>query len=1004
MNLDNYFAKFLHQGRDRRHLGAVNPVQVNPSAPTAAVTPTASAPPLVAGQSSPDEAAQRYSITQTGGAVAITSPTMKRPRDFSSGSSATVAVGSLAGHEEEEKAEGEELVVPSPTTRRLQTRRTPNVEVVNDDDDDELALLLGSQKAKQVREDDLMLDIIAQQASSSSSSRPSNGASGAGRDEQGGTACAVSSLPWSKLSNRNLDAISQAFHRQFEYELYKDETMRDCFDPFFKDRALERIGSGVDLYPTLLPAPPITQASIAASPGCELRDYQLQGVQFLLDRFHRGTSSILADDMGLGKTAQASAFLHVLKQLHGINGPHLVVAPLSTLTSWTRELARWAPQLRVVKYHGERRARQHIRSGRHNREAVYVTTPALVNQDKGFFRKKSWVVVVVDEAHVLKAHDTAITSVSRKLTASCRIAVTGTPIHNNVREVWSLMGFLYPWLICGYDAQDEDPVREAEACARVLQYIMLRRTKEEMELGIPPRIDEPVTMLQPTYVQSELLSLLTAQALESGHSHQQLRVSLSHQRAVCNHPCTLRLLAWEGRAANGRMPIEEKLKAAGVPMDAAHIIEPSAKMRFLDVQLPRWKAEGHRCLIFSNFTSTLDLLEALCHLRGFSYERLDGSCNRVERELSILRYNSAKSSTFLFLVTTTAGGVGVTLTGADTVVLFDAHFNPQLDRQAADRAHRIGQTRTVHVHRLCLRGTVEEHIRETAHRKASLGDFIVAGGQQGRCRAGSGEGGEVDGHMTSDDIRQMLQSLALRHHVVAPLTATASAAVVEDDDAPTGKAPGCMSEDDVMVQDLLLVEEEGLQGSAQYVTSGSSRKGIGLLQHFKQTSHCFVCGNIMHAMEPLYHCLVCPKAYHAACIGEKKPVPGVSLKKQWTCPRHQCCSCGKTQAADGAIFMCDGCPRSYCFDCLDPRYLELDSCGTKLLHVRATYADMDVEEMEEKRTCYYISCLHCSGVVSSSSDSEGENETEDEVEVVSSDDGEASSNEDDLRDNGDRTS
>jgi len=623
MNLDNYFAKFLHQGRgDRRPPGLVTPAHANPAPHSAVVTPTVTTPSHVVGQTSPDEAAQRYSTTRTAaeaaddrqlqvlgmveerqaedGAEIIPSPTMKRPRDF--GSNASTTISSL--HRQEGETEVVELGTSSSAARRPQTRRASEAETVegdDDDDDDELALLLGSQKARQVREDDLMLDMLAQQTSSSL--RASDAVQTARKGEQAGTACAVSSLPWFKVSNRNLDDISQAFRKQFEYELHENEVMRACFEPFFKDRALERIESGVDVYPTLLPAPSIKQADVAATPGCALRDYQLQGVQFLLDRFHRGTSSILADDMGLGKTAQASAFLHVLKQLHDINGPHLIVAPLSTLTSWTRELARWAPELRVVKYHGERRARQHARSGRHNRQAVYVTTPALVNQDKGFFRKKSWVVVVVDEAHVLKTHDTAITSLSRKLSASYRIAVTGTPVHNTVREVWSLMGFLYPWLICGYEAQSGDPVREAEACARVLRHIMLRRTKEEMELGIPPRVDEPVTMLQPTYVQSELLSLLTAQALASSSSNQQLRASLSHQRAVCNHPCTLRLLAWEGRMANGRLPIADKLKAAGVPMDAAHIIGPSAKMLYLDAELPRWKAEGHRCLIFSNFTS-----------------------------------------------------------------------------------------------------------------------------------------------------------------------------------------------------------------------------------------------------------------------------------------------------------------------------------------------------------------------------------------------------------------
>uniref|UniRef100_A0A0A9WKK3 Putative global transcription activator SNF2L1 n=1 Tax=Lygus hesperus TaxID=30085 RepID=A0A0A9WKK3_LYGHE len=137
-------------------------------------------------------------------------------------------------------------------------------------------------------------------------------------------------------------------------------------------------------------------------------------------------------------------------------------------------------------------------------------------------------------------------------------------------------------------------------------------------------------------------------------------------------------------------------------------------MIYIDKLLTELKSGGHRVLIFSNFTTSLDFIEALCILRQHSYERLDGNCNRVERELAILRFNNHNSQCFVFLVTTTAGGVGITLTGADTVILFDAHYNPQLDRQAADRAHRIGQTRPVRVYRLCLQHTIEESIRMIA--------------------------------------------------------------------------------------------------------------------------------------------------------------------------------------------------------------------------------------------------------------------------------------------------
>ncbi|KPI89991.1 putative helicase-like protein [Leptomonas seymouri] len=989
MNLDNYFARFLQKNNwaSVRHNEGAAPLQSFPVIPARSLAAAKT-------EDGADSNAHAYSDGEgrsdrtSGEASAVPTP----PKAFldGAGSSAVPAphtTNRTAAAPEASKRpreEDEAVAIFSPTTaRRVLARRG-----FSDEDEDELALLLGSQEARQVKKVDAMLEEVArvQQQAASASSYASSPVCAKENAFAASTACAVGSLAWHKASVRALETSARYFQRQFEFALHSSEELYSAFEPFFKDRALARIAQDEELRPVFHPAPTVGNDSVGALPGCVLRSYQVEGVQFLLTNFHRGMSCILADDMGLGKTAQISAFLHTLRQLHRIDGPHLIVAPLSTLTSWTRELARWAPQLRVVKYHGERQARMQARSGHHNRHAVFVTTPALIHHDKGFFRKRSWVTVIVDEAHVLKAHDTAITSVSRKLTACYRVAVTGTPVHNNVQEVWSLMSFLYPWLMAGYDPSVRDPVRQAEECAEVLQFIMLRRTKADMELGIPPRIDEPVTKLAPTYVQQHLLSQLTKHALQYSNTGHQLHGHLSHQRAVCNHPLTLRLLADEGRAAGTQDSVEDRMKAAGIPMDPAHIIHPSAKMRYLSTLLPKLKAEGHRCLIFSNFTATLDLLEAMCRLCNYSYERLDGSCNRVERELSMLRFNHPTSSCFLFLVTTTAGGVGVTLTGADTVVLFDAHFNPQLDRQAADRAHRIGQTRTVHVYRLCLEGTVEEHIRDIAARKASLGDFIVENGKGGQRRNGGGGGRPEDGagavRVTADDIREMFRRLEeQKAQSTAGEAVSAFSAVLHADH--DGHA-----EDKAMIADLLRVEERGLPGSAAAATARRGGGGGTLSSPPRHTHVCFCCGDIMRPMEPLYHCMVCPKAYHATCIGERRPKPGETLKRQWTCPRHVCSLCSKPQAADGAIFMCDGCPRSYCFDCLDPRYLEMDPTGARLLHIRSTYADMAKEDMEPKRSCYYITCLRCCGVVSSSSSS---STGDDEEEAGESDSGELDS-------------
>ncbi|ESL12216.1 helicase-like protein [Trypanosoma rangeli SC58] len=764
-------------------------------------------------------------------------------------------------------------------------------------------------------------------------------------------------------SNEALAAIAERFEVQFRWELRRNVELVQVFEPFFSDKALRRIEAETR-GAQFLPAPVATPENTGVANGYTLRSYQVEGVQFLLNNFHRGMPCILADDMGLGKTAQISAFLHMLQVHHNIDGPHLVVSPLSTLTAWTKELARWAPTLRVVKYHGERKGRASLRTTRGYRHCVFVTTPAVLNQDRGFFRKRAWVVAVVDEAHVLKRRNTIISYVARKLTACFRLAVTGTPVHNNVGEVWSLMNFLYPAYCTSYDgsvSEDDDPVTAAEDCAKALQCVMLRRTKGSIELGIPPRVDEPTRMLDPTWIQQQLLSHMTEQVLNGEEANEtRLQVHFTHQRIVCCHPLALRLLALEGRAS-GQAGWEERLAAAGIVLNEASIVAVSAKMMELDRMLRECKANGHRCLIFSNFTSILDLLQAFCVLRGYSFERLDGTTSRVERELSMIRFNAPGSSCFVFLLTTTAGGVGVTLTGADTVILFDAHYNPQIDRQAADRAHRIGQTRVVRVHRLCLKNTIEERILDVALRKASLGDFIVDG-------AGC-KGNDAAGLALSTQRIRMLLSGANQFAVSSREPASYTHMVDSDDRT---------SVEEAMVAELLRVEGEGLPGTRVAKTEiRNGRTVVGV------THNCFLCGEIMRPLEPLYHCSVCPKAYHAECVGEPRPKAGVAGPRRWTCPRHSCVLCGKGQGVDGAVFMCTECSASFCFDCLDPRYFDLDESGAQFVHIRREYPGMAAEGIEPQRSIYYITCLRCCGVLSSSSSSSS---SETDSDAVSDDD------------------
>lgn len=873
----------------------------------------------------------------------------------------------------------------------------------------------------------------------------------------------------------------------------------------------------------------ITTVHTGTGNSFTLRPYQIDGVHYLLNHFHWGLSCVLSDDMGLGKTAQVASFLHVLWVMHHVPGPHLIVCPMSTITNWVRELNRWAPELKVMKYHGNRKDRNHQKfcseesgniSHNHHHFSIVVTTPAILNQDKGFFLRRPWVVVAVDEAHVLKNSNTRITSLCRKLTACFRLAVTGTPIQNNIQEVFSILGFLFPSItVMEGNFDDDDPATAVTACAKILSHLMLRRTKNQLLLGLPPRIDHPVTMLEPTFVQQELLRWMSSGALEEDRDAL-LQGHLTHQRMVCSHPLSLKItarstsgdstpyhadpfphstsgassgenretsLTEDGRGKNAFLKASSsillRLKLAGIPLCEETIIHCSAKMRYLDRELPRLQKEGHRCLIFSNFASVLDLLEGFCVLRGYSYERLDGTCSRVERELSLLRFNNASSSCFLFLITTSAGGVGLTLTGADTVFLFDANFNPQLDRQAADRAHRIGQTRDVHVYRLCLANTLEEYIREVSEYKASLGDMIVvhaSGGGTTIGHAGDTEGADgstptstagatsidaksgttpltspsisnsasfsssrnVNFNFSGQEIRKFLekhQQLSRRrfeesagcpglfsprdapHNGPSAVEHTATLAGVinmnEDEtplitttttnstfssnppsNLPTEDSSGSHTSEGVaekkLVEELLSLERGNDREMLPY---GSSRRqtddtgvGGGGLAAPMQTHICFVCGERMHKMEPLYHCSTCPKAYHAECVGEPKPKPGYGVaQRHWTCPRHRCFTCDKVAvSSDGAIFMCYGCPRAYCFDCLPSFFLELEDKGEELRYVHRTYEGMEKEGVRVRKSCYYLECLHCAGVECDSSSSSASSTDSSELDEEEEGDGE----------------
>lgn len=880
-------------------------------------------------------------------------------------------------------------------------------------------------------------------------------------------------LHWHSPNSGQRRLIMELFQQQFGTVLNNTEELREAFAPFARPKALAKILSGSPAHKkggyVLDEAPLLTpDVDTGSLPGFQLRSYQITGVQFLLNCFHRGMSAILGDDMGLGKTAQVCTLLSLLHKVHNIPGPHLLIVPLSTISAWMRELGRWAPSLHVVKCQGDVKTRQSIITDRHNRFSVFITTSQTFVSDRAFYKKRVWVCAVVDEAHILKGETTIIAQQVRKIDACCRIAVTGTPVHNRVSEVWSLLGFLYPFLDVAASSPDALDHPEAD-CARLLQFVMLRRTKGSLEeLGIPPKVELPVTMVKATRMQRALFDLVASKALllaamndeaedqeplaedntdddgdgpkpkhrrrrdptvtalrkqrveERKRDYRQqsraLYVFFTRQRHICNHPLALQLLLQRRRKGRGNgggaedaatltadakkamgesyssqrygaSDAAQRVLACGIPIDDAHIVQPSAKMRELDVMLTSLHAEGHRVLIFSNFTTTLDLIEGMCLLRGYHYDRLDGSTTRVERELSMIKYNHVDSKVFVFLLTTPAGGVGITLTGADTVILFDSHYNPQIDRQAMDRAHRIGQTRTVRVYRMCVQGSMEEHIQRIAQHKARLGDAIVETailGGGGAKHARSGAATEKTA-FSVEQLRKMFQETSAASAADAAIDVN----VADDEVVAMSQSDGSSGDSGAIHQKLLdeiiqlaeaMSNGQDDDGDEEYaadevmrylglgnVAMGKSNvSGVGAaLPH---THVCFDCGERMRPMEPLYHCSMCTKAYHPDCIPDSHPRPGAAGKpvKNWSCPRHWCAACEKPQGADGALFACTLCSIAYCVDCMDSsRYFTLAADGVTFSNISHTYFDMEKEGMPVKKSLYYVTCMKCAGVESS---------------------------------------
>jgi superfamily II DNA or RNA helicase len=457
-----------------------------------------------------------------------------------------------------------------------------------------------------------------------------------------------------------------------------------------------------------LPEVPLPEGVIAS-----LRPYQQQGLNWLQFLRRAGLNGVLADDMGLGKTLQTLAHIQVEKDAGRLNRPALIIAPVSLMGNWQREAQRFCPGLRTLVLHGQDR---HDAAGTTHDHDVVIAPYSLLQRDREGWLQAPWHLVVLDEAQNIKNASTQAARVVGELDTRHRLALSGTPMENHLGEIWSLFHFLMPGFLGSQAKFKErfrtpiekhgDPERLAQLRSRIAPF-MLRRTKALVADELPPKVETimRVELAGPQADLYEAIRLTTEKAVREAldskglaKSHITILDALLKLRQVCCDPQLLKL-------------------------ESAQAVKQSAKLEQLMEILPEMLAEGRRVLLFSQFTSMLTRIEAELKIRGIRWVKLTGQSQK--RDQIIDQFTSGAVP--LFLISLKAGGVGLNLPQADTVIHYDPWWNPAVETQATDRAHRIGQTQSLWVVKLVAQGTIEERILALQERKAALADSMYGG-------------------------------------------------------------------------------------------------------------------------------------------------------------------------------------------------------------------------------------------------------------------------------------
>ncbi|UYV68737.1 CHD5 [Cordylochernes scorpioides] len=501
--------------------------------------------------------------------------------------------------------------------------------------------------------------------------------------------------------------------------------------------------------------------------GMELHPYQLEGMNWLRFSWANHTDTILADEMGLGKTIQTIVFLYSLYKEGHCRGPFLVSAPLSTIINWEREFEVWAPDFYVVTYIGDKDSRAVIREHElsFDNNAVHrlgtkaskirkdcpikfhvlLTSYELISIDQATLGSVEWQVLVVDEAHRLKNNQSKFFKVLNSYRINYKLLLTGTPLQNNLEELFHLLNFLTPdnfntlmdglWCsdLQGFLNEFADIAKEEQVkkLHEMLGQHLLRRLKADVLKNIPSK-SEFIVRVDLAPVQKKYYKYILTRNFEAlnskggGHQVSLLNIMVDLKKC-CNHPYLFPAAAQEApKLPNGAYECNSLAKACG-------------KLILLQKMLRKLNDDGHRVLIFSQMTKMLDLLEDFLEGEGYKYERIDGTITGGLRQEAIDRFNAPNSPHFCFLLSTRAGGLGINLATADTVVIYDSDWNPHNDiqsecvfSQAFSRAHRIGQANKVMIYRFVTRASVEERITQVAKKKMMLTHLVVRPGMGSR--------------------------------------------------------------------------------------------------------------------------------------------------------------------------------------------------------------------------------------------------------------------------------